>query len=320
MLKLAVDQRPLAVFLMGPTASGKTALALMLAEQFQLEIISVDSALVYRGMDIGTAKPDTSVLARFPHRLVSIREPWESYSAAEFRQDALQAMTTITNERKIPLLVGGTGLYFRALQAGLSMLPEAHPELRASLQREAEQCGWEALHARLAAIDPVASTRIKPTDTQRIQRALEVIRITGLPISLQQGTRPSFFPYRVLKMALIPGNRILLHERIANRFDTMLEQNFLKEVNQLHHHPKFDETLPAFRAVGYRQAGDYLAGKTNWNEFRNKTIFATRQLAKRQMTWLRSELDVRICDPDNQLMVTRLQRGIELFLNKETCL
>ena len=291
------DQRPRAIFLMGPTASGKTALACALARRFRLDLISVDSALVYRGLDIGAAKPDAAMVAEFPHRLIDIRDPAQAYSAAEFRTDALREMQAITASEKIPLLVGGTGLYFRALQAGLSDLPAADPELRAKLAQEATQLGWPALHARLARLDPDAAAKIRPGDVQRIQRALEVIELTGKPLSAQQGGMPAPFVYRVLKLALVPADRAALHARIASRTDAMIAQGLLDEVRTLRARGNLHAELPALRAVGYRQAWQHLDGHFDAAEFRDRAVFATRQLAKRQLTWLRGELDARILDP-----------------------
>jgi tRNA dimethylallyltransferase len=287
-----IDARPSAVFLMGPTASGKTALACALAERFPLDIVSVDSALVYRGMDIGTAKPDAATLAQHPHALVDIRDPALAYSAADFRDDALRAMATIAARGRVPLLVGGTGLYFRALQHGLSPLPEADATVRARLAAEAEKIGWPALHARLAARDAAAAARIKPNDAQRIQRALEVIELSGRRLSELQGAAPGRFPYRVLKLALVP-ERALLHRRIAERFDAMLVAGLLDEVRKLRARGDLDPALPSMRAVGYRQAWRHLDGGTDGAAFRAEAIAATRQLAKRQVTWLRSTLDAR---------------------------
>ncbi len=292
------DQRPLAIFLMGPTASGKTDLALQLAQRFALGLISVDSALVYRGLDIGTAKPDAATLARFPHRLIDIRNPHEVYSAAEFRDDALREMAQMTQAGQIPLLVGGTGLYFRALRYGLSDLPQADAGVRADLAREAQTIGWPALHRRLSELDPVAANRIRASDQQRIQRALEVIALTNRPLSAQQGRPMQRFGYRVLKLALLPAQRHNLHARIAARFDAMLEQGFVAEVTRLSQRPNLHKALPALRAVGYRQALEYLAGTIDFSTFRDSAIFATRQLAKRQITWLRSELDALVVEPD----------------------
>ena len=229
---MLIDQRPRAIFLMGPTASGKTSLALQLAERFGCALISVDSALVYRGLDIGSAKPDAATQERQPHRLIDIRDPAQAYSAAEFRADALHEMASSLARGQVPLLVGGTGLYFRALQYGLSTLPEADPEVRERLAREAATAGWQALHARLGALDPAAAVRIRPNDAQRIQRALEVIELTGQPLSAQQGGAPRPFGYRVLKLALVPP-RAVLHERIAQRLDAMFAAGFLDEVRGL---------------------------------------------------------------------------------------
>ena len=294
---LPIDQRPPAIFLMGPTASGKTALALWLAERFPVDLISVDSALVYRGLDIGAAKPDADTLAKFPHRLIDIRDPAQPYSAAEFRTDALREMATTTAAGRIPVLVGGTGLYFRALQYGLSDLPEADPALRARLADEARVLGWAALHARLGELDPAAAARIRAGDAQRIQRALEVIALSGKTLSAQQGAPPQRFGYRVLKLALIPADRAALHARIAARMDAMLAQGFLAEVQRLRARGDLHGDLPAVRAVGYRQAWQHLDGEFDVAQLRDRAIFATRQLAKRQLTWLRGELDARALDP-----------------------
>ncbi|RDI98092.1 tRNA (adenosine(37)-N6)-dimethylallyltransferase MiaA [Dyella solisilvae] len=312
---MPIDQRPLAVFLMGPTASGKTALACTLSEQFPVDLVSVDSALVYRDMDIGTAKPDAATLARYPHRLIDLRDPSEPYSAADFRTDAVAAMEDITSRGRTPLLVGGTGLYFRALQQGLSQLPEADPSIRARLAAEAAGAGWPALHARLQQLDPVAAARIGPNDAQRIQRALEVIELTGRPLSEQQrGGHGQPFPWRVLKLALIPSDRAPLHARIAQRFDAMLRADFLDEVRALRARGDLHADLPAIRAVGYRQAWEHLDGQTDAKEFRDRGIFATRQLAKRQITWLRSELDARVLDPDRPDLQALGADALRLFL------
>ena len=293
-----VDNRPAAIFLMGPTASGKTALACALAERFPLDLVSVDSALVYRGLDIGAAKPDRATLARHPHRLVDIREPHEAYSAADFRRDALLAMDEIQRAGRVPLLVGGTGLYFRALERGLSALPDADPELRRRLADEATAIGWARMHARLQQLDPLAAQRIRPRDAQRIQRALEVIELSGKPLSELQSGPGDRVPWRLLKFALVPVDRAPLHERIARRFDQMLADGFLDEARRLRALPAWQADLPAMRAVGYRQAWPLLAGEQDAATFRDRAIFATRQLAKRQITWLRSELDARWFDPD----------------------
>ena len=312
---MPLDTRPLAIFLMGPTASGKTALACALSEQFPLDLVSVDSALVYRGMDIGTAKPDPATLARYPHALVDIRDPGQPYSAAEFRADALPVMQRISARGRVPLLVGGTGLYFRALQQGLSDLPEANPATRARLAAEAQRLGWPAMHARLAGLDPTAAARIDCNDVQRLQRALEVIELTGRPLSeLQRGGAATYFPWRVLKLALLPADRQLLHERIARRFDAMLAEGFLDEVRVLHARGDLHADLPAIRAVGYRQAWEYLDGQTDAATFRDRAVFATRQLAKRQITWLRSDAGTRIFDPARPGLDERVAAAVALFV------
>lgn len=311
---MPADRRPPAIFLMGPTASGKTALACALAGRFPLDLVSVDSALVYRGLDIGAAKPGAATLARHPHRLIDIREPTEPYSAAEFRADALAAMRDITRTGRVPLLVGGTSLYFRALERGLSELPSADPALRAELAAEAARFGWPALHARLARLDPPAAARIKPGDTQRIQRALEVIELSGRRLSEQQGGRCERLPWRILKLALVPGDRRALHQRIARRFDGMLEEGFLEEAKHLRALPGWNAELPAMRAVGYRQAWPFLDGRVDCATFRDSAIFATRQLAKRQITWLRGDLDARWLDADPANAAGSAQAALQAFL------
>ncbi len=308
-----VDVRPLAIFLMGPTASGKTQLACELATRFAVELVSVDSALVYRGMDIGTAKPDAATLACHPHRLIDIRDPFEAYSAADFRGDALEAMHAIVAAGRVPLLVGGTGLYFRALERGLSELPQADPAVRARLAADFESLGAAQLHARLAAIDPLAAARIRAGDMQRVQRALEVFMLSGRNLSSQQGGMRDRLPYRVLKLALLPRDRAPLHVRIAQRFNAMMEQGLLAELQDLAARG-FDPDLPSMRAVGYRQGWEHLAGRTSVAEFRDQVVFATRQLAKRQITWLRSELDARPIDPDMPDVAVRATEALECFL------
>ena len=287
---------PPAVFLMGPTASGKTALAVSLVERFPLEIISVDSALVYRGMNIGTAKPDAATLARAPHHLLDIRDPTEAYSAAAFCDDARRLMADIVSRGKVPLLVGGTMLYFRALLQGLDDLPRADPALRRELEQQAAEQGWPALHAQLKQVDPVTAARLSSNDSQRIGRALEIYRLTGKPMSALLDKAPSSLPYRVLQLALIPSDRAVLHQRIAARFDAMLEEGLLDEVNALRASYALDPDLPAMRAVGYRQAWAYLEGEIDRNGLREQGIAAPRQLAKRQLTWLRSWPDAVVLD------------------------
>jgi tRNA dimethylallyltransferase len=308
------DQRPLAIFLMGPTASGKTALALHLADRFALDLISVDSALVYRGMDVGTAKPDAGTLRRHPHRLVNIRDPRDAYSAAEFCSDALREMETISAAGKIPLLVGGTGLYFRALQSGLSDLPEADLGLRERLGSEARALGWPALHARLAALDPAAARRIRPGDAQRIQRALEVIELTGRPLSQLQGGVRERFAYRVLKLVLMPEDRAALHARIVERLDAMFAQGFVDEVRGLRARADLDNELASMRAVGYRQIWQHLDGEFDLAACRERAIHATRQLAKRQITWFRADRDALAVDPLDSGHIARAEQAVADFL------
>ena len=290
--------QPLAIFLMGPTASGKTGLAVELVQRLPLEIISVDSALVYRGMDIGTAKPDAATLALAPHRLIDIRDPGEAYSAAQFRADALREMESICARGNTPLLVGGTMLYFRALEQGLSILPGADPEVRAQLETRAAEIGWAAMHQRLAAVDAESAARIHPNDPQRIQRALEVYELTGVALSelCRRGseTAPN---YRFLKIVLAPPEREVLHRRIEARLRAMLEQGFLDEVQRLQRRGDLDARLPALRAVGYRQAWMYLQGELSADEWVERTLVATRQYARRQLTWLRAEADAHWVDP-----------------------
>ena len=312
----ATDPRPSAVFLMGPTATGKTALACALATRFPVELVSVDSALVYRGLDIGAAKPDAETLRRHPHALIDIRDPSEPYSAAMFRDDALAVMQAITARGHAPLLVGGTGLYFRALERGLSAMPPADPGLRERLRAEAEREGWPALHARLSKLDPVAAARIRPHDAQRIQRALEAIELSGDTLTALQAHAPDAkrLPYRLLKLALIPADRESLRARIAARFDAMLAAGFLEEVERLRARGDLHPDLPAIRAVGYRQAWMYLDGTCSAAAFRERAIHATRQLAKRQTTWLRSELDARVFDPDRPSCGKCADTALAMFL------
>lgn len=303
---MTADTRPLAIALMGPTASGKTALALDWAQRFDGEIVSVDSALVYRGLDIGAAKPSDEERASVPHHLIDVREPWQPYSAADFANDARAAVDDIIARGRLPILAGGTGLYFRALLQGLSPMPEADPAIRAQLAAEADERGWPAMHAELGRIDPAAAARIHVNDPQRIQRALEVYRLSGRSISdWQRETIASAqrFPCRVLKIAVAPRDRSVLHARIERRFDAMLNAGFLGEVRTLRAMPELRThpaplDLPALRAVGYRQAWEHLDGAFSSGELRDRAIFATRQLAKRQLTWLRSDPGLQWFDPD----------------------
>ncbi|WP_456414219.1 tRNA (adenosine(37)-N6)-dimethylallyltransferase MiaA [Thiolapillus sp.] len=282
---------PAAIFLMGPTAAGKTALAVELARRLPVDVISVDSALVYRGMDIGTAKPGPELLREVPHALVDICEPEDAYSAARFRTDALERMRESSDAGKIPLLVGGTMLYFRALEQGLSDLPESDPKIRGVLQQRLQRQGSVVLHRELQKQDPESAKRIHANDPQRILRALEVMEITGQPLSRLQEQQGEKLPYDVLKLIKAPRDRSVLHERIARRFDAMLQQGFEEEVQGLMARPGFSPQLPSMRAVGYRQMIEYLQGMCGREEMREKGVIATRQLAKRQFTWLRREND-----------------------------
>ena len=302
-----MSQLPPAIFLMGPTAAGKTDLAIELTKVLPCELISVDSALVYRGMDIGTAKPSKALLAEHPHRLIDILDPADAYSAADFRRDALQAMADITARGKIPLLVGGTMLYYKALVDGLADMPAADPDVRAQIEEEAARLGWQALHDQLAIIDPVSAARIHPNDPQRLSRALEVYRVSGRSMTelRQQQSAQSTeaaasglqqLPYTVANLAIAPANRQVLHRRIEQRFTLMLEQGFIDEVVALRERSDLHAGLPSIRAVGYRQVWDYLDGKLTSAEMRERGIIATRQLAKRQFTWLRSWTDLHWLD------------------------
>ncbi len=277
------------IFLMGPTASGKTDLAVELVRHLPCDIVSVDSAMVYRGMDIGTAKPDAAMRARAPHRLIDILDPSEAYSAARFRDDALREIADIHAKGRIPLLVGGTMLYFRALHSGLSALPSAKPELRARITAEAESLGWPGLHQRLAQHDAQSAARIHPNDAQRIQRALEIIELTGTSPSAHYAAGKPESPWSVHSLALNPGDRDALHQRLSQRFMHMMESGFLDEVRRLHVQPDLTADKPALRAVGYRQLWQHLEGHFSLEEAIARGIHASRQLAKRQMTWLRRE-------------------------------
>ncbi len=287
---MAAEQgRRLAICLFGPTATGKTRLAVELATRGPFEIISVDSAMVYRGLDIGTGKPDAQTLQAAPHRLIDIRDPWEAYSAGDFVRDAAAAIAEVRAAGRVPLLVGGTFLYFRALLTGLSPLPRADLRLRAALDERASAEGWPALHAELARVDPAAAARIAPVDRQRIQRALEVFQLTGRPLSALQGQRTPAIEGRFLRLALVPGARAELRALIAARFRQMIAAGFIEEVRGLMQRPLMDLTRPAMRAVGYRQVWAFLAGRTGQVEAEEQAIVATARLAKRQLTWLRSE-------------------------------
>jgi tRNA dimethylallyltransferase len=290
---------PLVLFLMGPTASGKTDLAIRLRQQYPVEIISVDSALIYKGMDIGTAKPDADELALAPHRLIDILDPAEAYSAADFRRDALNEIAKIHAEGKIPMLVGGTMLYFKALLQGLSPLPAANPEVRKQIEQEATEKGWQALHNELRAIDPVSAERIHPNDPQRLSRALEVYRISGKSLTELTETKGEPLPFRVKQFAVAPKDRALLHKRIEFRFEKMIQAGFEDEVKALYAREDLHSDLPSIRCVGYRQMWEYLEGESTLDDAIFRGICATRQLAKRQITWLRSWDDLVWLDSEH---------------------
>ena len=281
------EHKPLAIFLMGPTASGKTDLAIQLRQHLPVEVISVDSALIYRGMDIGTAKPSKAELALAPHRLINICDPAESYSAANFRTDALREMQEISAQGKIPLLVGGTMLYYKALLEGLSPLPSADEKVRSEIEAKAELIGWAGLHQELSKIDPISAQRINPNDSQRINRALEVFYLTGKTLTELTAQKGEALPYDILQFAIAPEQREVLHRRIEQRFHKMIELGFQQEVEKLYRRPDLNENLPSIRCVGYRQMWEYLRGDYDHDEMVFRGICATRQLAKRQITWLR---------------------------------
>ena len=307
---------------MGPTASGKTAVAARLARELPCEIISVDSAQIYKGMDIGTAKPGAELLEQAPHHLLDIMEPHESYSAARFRDDALAVMREITERDRIPLLVGGTMLYFQALTEGLNELPEADPVIRLVIDTMAEEQGWPAVHAKLRQVDPETAARLDPNDAQRIQRALEVYYLANKPMSeLLKKPKYVYFPYTPIKIALVPGDREVLHERIARRFDAMLEQGLANELKKLREEYGLEAGMPSMRCVGYRQAWDYMEGRIDLAGLREQGIAATRQLAKRQLTWLRSIAGVTefdcLAEDVGGLVLEYLRRELEALLVSE---
>lgn len=282
------DNLPPVILLMGPTASGKSNVALEIAKRLPVEVVSVDSAQVYRHMDIGTAKPTAAAIKSVPHHLINLIDPDQRYSVAEFRHDALKKIHEITARRKIPLLVGGTMLYFRALRQGLSELPPANEELRRTIEEMAKRLGWPAMHTTLSALDPAIATRIKPTDTQRIQRALEVCYLTSQPMSeIQQTAKVADFPYQGINIALIPSDRSILHQRIAQRFEDMIRNGLIDEVHFIRQRFRVNAASPAMRCVGYRQTWLYLDNKINLAQLEAMGVAATRQLAKRQLTWLR---------------------------------
>ncbi len=315
------------VFLMGPTCSGKTGAAVELVQRLPLEIINVDSALVYQGLDIGAARPEPEVLAKAPHRLLGFLDPAEPYSAARFREDALREIADIHAAGRVPLLVGGTMLYFKALQQGLADLPAADPQVRADIDAIARVRGWPEVHRLLAEVDPETAARLKPNDGQRLQRALEVYRISGEPLSALHRRQQSValsdtgdggsrtFPYTTNSFALAPTSRALLHERIAIRFNTMLEQGLVAEVERLRQRADLHRELPAIKAVGYRQVWDYLDGRCGYEEMVERGIIATRQLAKRQFTWLRGWPDLEWFDSDAPGLIEQLESRLAPLLD-----
>lgn len=308
------DDAPFALFIMGPTATGKTDLAIACAEQFDMDIVSVDSALVYRDMDIGSAKPDAATLLRAPHKLVDILDPAESYSAGLFREDALLEMANSTAAGKMPCLAGGTMLYFNTLQKGIANLPDSEPEIRQRLLDEAEQNGIESMHAQLALVDPESANRLHPNDPQRILRALEVFEISGKSLSAHWAEqKKQVLPYRVIKLALVPPDRVELRKRIEQRFDAMLVGGLLDEVRALYERGDLSLDTPSMRAVGYRQVWLYLDGQYDYATMREKAITATAQLAKRQMTWLRSETDCNFINPET-LNVGKVLKNLKFLL------
>ena len=327
------SDKPLTIFLMGPTASGKTALASKLVEKLPCDIISVDSALVYKGLDIGTAKPSPGELRAAPHRLIDIRDPADAYSVAEFCADALTEMQSITASGRIPLLVGGTMMYFKSLKDGLTELPSADLRVRAQIGQEAELKGWPYMHAKLEKVDPQSASRIHPNDSQRIQRALEIFEVVGISLTelqkkqkfqlqesrnnLIDGEKEQNFQYNVLSVALMPQSRSLLHKRIALRFEQMLEEGFVDEVRALFERGDLTPDLPAIRAVGYRQVWEYLEGKVDYETMKEKGVIATRQLAKRQITWLRSWENVHWFDTDQADLAEEVLKLLTLKLNSD---
>ncbi|WP_263768869.1 tRNA (adenosine(37)-N6)-dimethylallyltransferase MiaA [Propionivibrio soli] len=309
-------KKPVAILLMGPTASGKTAVALELARRFPVELVSVDSAQVFRDMNVGTAKPDAVTLSEFPHHLIDVITPEETYSAERFRLDALRAMTEITARGRVPLLVGGTMLYFKALLEGLAELPEADTATRAAIDRQAAEQGWPNVHSELAQVDPETAARLHPTDAQRIQRALEVFRLTGRPLStLIAENRSETPPFDFVSIGLAPSERSILHERIARRFDAMLQAGLEAEVETLRTKYRLDAGRPSMRCVGYRQVWEVIEGLAPRGEMRVRGIFATRQLAKRQLTWLNNTLRPEVFDCLAPELASRVIRRVAPVFN-----
>ncbi len=319
----AIRQKsPPAILLMGPTASGKTAVAARLARTLPCEIISVDSAQVYKGMNIGTAKPQAELLREAPHHLLDVIEPHESYSAARFRDDALALMREVTERDRIPLLVGGTMMYFQALTEGLNDLPEADPMIRLMIDTMAEEQGWPAVHAKLRRVDPETAARLEPNDAQRVQRALEVYYLTNQPMSkLLQKPKYVYFPYTPIRISLVPGDREALHARIAQRFDAMIEAGLVSELRRLREDYGLEPGMPSMRCVGYRQAWEHLEGRIDLAALREQGIAATRQLAKRQLTWLRAMENVTefdcLAEDLGDLVLEYVRRELEAQLVSE---
>ena len=307
-----INNLPPAIFIMGPTASGKTALACELTKHLPCDLISVDSALVYRDMDIGTAKPTPEELAQYPHRLINIRDAAEPYSAADFRQDALREMADITAKGRIPVLVGGTMLYFKFLLEGAANLPEADENIRKKIEEEAAEKGWPFIHSKLAEVDPDSAERLNPNDPQRVSRAYEVFLISGKTLTQHFAEQEQQrLPYRVVQFAICPTERKTLHERIEIRYKQMLSHGFVDEVRALYARGDLQSDLPAIRAVGYRQVWDHLEGKLSYDEMVEKGIVATRQLAKRQITWLRSWNDLHWLNSDDPKVVDSTLKILE---------
>lgn len=307
---------PPAIFILGPTASGKTALAMQLADQFPVELVSIDSAQVFRDMNVGTAKPDAATLAKYPHHLIDLISPEETYSAARFCSDALRVMGEITARGKVPVIVGGTMLYYKALTEGLADMPKADAAIRAQIDAEAAIHGWPHMHLELAKLDPESAARLKPNDAQRIQRALEVVRLTGramAEIYATQERQP--FPYKRLTIALMPTDRAWLHERIALRFDMMLAQGLVEETRTLRSKYQLHAELPSMRSVGYRQVWEMLEGEIPPQELRDRGIFATRQFAKRQITWLNSLPNLALFDCMKPALAETINSNVNSFLS-----
>jgi tRNA dimethylallyltransferase len=314
MNNLQQHKHPLAIFLMGPTASGKTDLAIELCEKLPCEIISVDSALIYKGMDIGTAKPTNEELVRAPHQLIDILDPAQSYSVAEFRKDALEAMQQVVARGNIPLLVGGTMMYYKALVDGLSPLPQSSASVRQQIEQQAKELGWEVLHEQLSKIDPESAKRIHPNDPQRLIRALEVYQLTNQTMTALMAVKSSPIPYTIKQFSIAPQDRGVLHQRIAKRFDLMIEAGFEQEVEKLRARGDLHLDLPSIRCVGYRQMWEYLDGVTNFEQMRDKSVAATRQLAKRQLTWLRSWEDIYALDTFEQDNLSKIIEQCQIQL------